>query len=67
MDNWIRTRDEIYQAVSGYYKKKGLDKSKFSRRLKAVNDVLVKEMSLKESLDWWITGELEFLLGLDTI
>lgn len=60
MEEWIRTRDEIYKIVSSYYKNKGLEKSEFSRRLKAVNDVLVKEMSLKESLDWWITGEIEF-------
>lgn len=56
-----RTKDEIYKAVSQYYKGNRIEKWNFIKRLKAITAILEGEETISENVGWvWATEEIEF-------
>lgn len=57
----IRTRDEVFKAVSKYYKNDRIEKGAFIKRLKAIAEILEGEETVSENVDWiYVTEEIEF-------
>lgn len=57
----IRTKDEIYKAVSQYYSKDRIEKWNFIKRLKAITAILEGEETISENAEWvWVTELIEF-------
>lgn len=54
--------DVVYKSVSNYYKGCKLDKEAFVRRLKYVKNIVSKEMTYKDAVDWIMTHEYTELL-----
>lgn len=48
----IRKDTEIYTVVSNYYKNKGLDKEEFSNRLKVIKDIVLKDYSVRDCIEF---------------
>ncbi|EME5440438.1 hypothetical protein VY345_002700 [Enterococcus faecalis] len=56
-----RTNDEIYKAVSSFYKNKRLSKDAFIRRLKYIRSILDGDETVGEIVGWIFTlEEIEF-------
>lgn len=58
------TDEEIYEAVSTFYKGKGLDKGEFSNRLHSIKLIIKKGYLMSEAIDflsvrehWWECGK----------
>lgn len=64
MSEIIRTNDEIYKAVSSFYKNKGLDRHEFIKRLKMIRSLIDGDDKMTEAVDWlFVTEEIEFCNG----
>lgn len=57
--------DVVYKSVSNYYKGCKLDKEAFVRRLRYVKNIVSKEMTYKDAVDWIMTHEHSELLCED--
>lgn len=53
----MRTKDEVYKAVSKHYRGKGLDGQDFVRRLKAVYAIVQKEETIVQAANWIFVNE----------
>ncbi len=61
MNESSRKKDEIYKAVSNFYKNKRLDKWKFIKRLKLIHEIIDGEHTMNSAVNWiYTTEEIEF-------
>ena len=61
MSTIFRTRDEIYKAVSTFYKNDRLDKDSFIARLISINNIITKKETMTSVVSWiFVIEEIEF-------
>ena len=61
MSEIVRTDDDIYKAVSGFYKSNRISKGKFINRLKNIRLIIDGDETLSEVVDWvFVQEEIEF-------
>ncbi len=61
MSDIVRTNDDIYKAVSSFYRGKGLDRHEFIKRLKLIRSLIDGDETMNGAVDWlFVTEEIEF-------